>query len=104
MTAPSVSAVSPDWDRATISVVGPTSASRYRNSEPRSASAGSPASRSTIVRPTMAAWYEVPQATRTTRSIARTTEGSRAASARTTLPVSGATRPRTVSVTARGCS
>src|SRR5213593_430312 len=44
LTAPMVSAVSPDWETATTSVSGPAMASRYRYSDARSASAGKPAS------------------------------------------------------------
>ena len=103
-TAPSVSAVSPDWESATTRVSGPTSGSRYRNSEAMSTSAGTPASRSRYWRPTRAAWYEVPQATRTTRANPRSSSVVRLRSGRKQSPVSGEIRPRKVSVMARGCS
>ncbi|PYN39018.1 MAG: hypothetical protein DMD98_02280 [Candidatus Rokuibacteriota bacterium] len=57
-----------------------------------------------MARPSIAAWNAVPQATNTTRWRALTVAGSRFTSGRTTLPVSGAMRPRNVSVIARGCS
>src|SRR5438552_1539069 len=86
LTAPMVSAVSPDWETATTSVSGPAMASRYRYSDARSASAGKPASRSTIVLPSIEAWYAVPQATNTTRWMARTVAGSMFRSGRTIAP------------------
>ena len=103
-TAPRVSAVSPDCESATTKVSGPTCGSRYRNSEPMSASAGTPARRSIIWRPTWAAWYEVPQATSTTRVNPRSSSRVRFRSGRKQSPVSGEIRPRKVSVIARGCS
>src|SRR2546426_8650288 len=66
-TAPSVSAVSPDWDTATTSVSGPTIASRERNSEARATSAGGVARGPTLVRAVVAAGEAGPPATDTTR-------------------------------------
>jgi hypothetical protein len=66
--------------------------------------AGSPASRSIMVRPTRAAWYEVPQATSMTLRMRPTISSVSRASGTQTEPCSRSTRPRKVSVTARGCS
>ena len=50
--AASVSAVSPDWLMATHKVLGPTTGSRYRNSEATSISTGMRAQRSIAYLPT----------------------------------------------------
>jgi hypothetical protein len=103
-TAASVSAVSPDWEMASTSVLWPTTGSRWRNSLASSTSTGSRASCSIMSRPESPACQLVPQATTTSRSTSFTQAGSRSMPSRTTSPSSSETLPRMVSVTARGCS
>ena len=68
-SAPSVSAVSPDWEMAMVRVAPSTTGARYRNSEPMSTSTGTRQRDSTMCLPISAACHEVPQPTMTMRSI-----------------------------------
>ncbi|CPZ95945.1 Uncharacterised protein [Mycobacteroides abscessus] len=70
-TASNVSAVSPDWEMATTSVLRSKTGSRYRNSLASSISTGSRVQCSMAYLASSPEWNAVPQATTNTLSISR---------------------------------
>ena len=101
--ASSVSIVSPDWLTASVSVFGPRTGSRYRNSEAMSISTGTRVQCSIAYFATRPEWNAVPHATTNTLSTSRRTSVSVCSSSSASRPCS-LTRPTSVSRIAEGCS
>ncbi len=98
-----VSMVSPDWEMAITSDRPSRIGSRYRNSLASSTSQGIRVQCSMAYLAIRPAWKAVPQATMTTLSISRSSEGLIRTSSRVSEP-DGSIRPSRVSATAAGCS